>query len=398
MTSADGVLTVGGGIAGLATALTVARAGLTVRVLEQSSSFAEIGAGIELAPNATRVLRRLGLLEQVVAAGVTPRRLVLMSAVSGAELSSLDLGERFRARYGAPYVVCSRNDLLTALLEACHAEPRIALETDRDVTAVAGAANDDEAATATCADGTTYHAAGLIGADGLWSSVRPLRADDAPVCSGFVSYRGAIPLAEATHPAPLDEVVAWIGPGLHFVQYALREGELYNQVAVFRSDEYDAGVEEWGSPEELDHTFAATCGEVREGLRAIKRDRRWYMYDREPFDSWTAHRLTLVGDAAHPMLQYLAQGACQAIEDAAALGDAIRQHTTAGSDIDGIPKAFLAYQEARAAQAARVQRNARFWGDIWHTDGLAARLRDEILRMRAPDDYQHTDWLYHPVT
>lgn len=388
------VLVVGGGIGGLAAALCLARAGAEVRVLERSSEFVEVGAGIQLAPNATRLLACWGLLERITAAGVRPRRLVIRSAVSGDELGWLDPGEAFCERYGAPYVVCHRNDLLAALLAACREMAAVALEVDREVVE---ASVGEDSVEVVCADGSSYRGAGLVGADGLRSRIRSLVAEDEPICAGFASYRGAIPLADATRPAALDEVVVWIGPGQHFVQYALHEGDLYNQVAVFRSAEYAAGVEDWGSPGELDRAFAGSYPEIREALKSIRRDARWYMYDREPLDRWSAGRLTLLGDAAHPMLQYLAQGACQALEDAGALGDAVAERTSRGR-LDGLPGAFLAYEAARSAQAARVQRGARLWGDIWHTsDPVAVLLRDTIMRSNRPDDFHHTDWLYHPV-
>jgi salicylate hydroxylase len=189
-------------------------------------------------------------------------------------------------------------------------------------------------------------------------------------------------------------VVAWIGPDLHFVQYPLRAGQIYNQVGVFRSRRYaaDPGLAdgEWGGPGELDDAFGACCAQVREATGFLWRDRWWPMYDREPLAGWTRGRIALLGDAAHPMLQYLAQGACQAIEDADALARALA--ACPGPQLTG--KALAGYQAERATHAARVQRTARTWGDIWHVGGVGALLRDELFRRRPADDYSYTDWLY----
>lgn len=389
--SAGEMIVVGGGIGGLATALAVAQSGWSVRVLERAGRFGEIGAGIQLAPNATRFLAQLGLLEQIVDVGVMPRRLVLRHAVTGNELTALDLGEGFRSAYGAPYVVLHRGDLLTILVDACARHANVCLEAGREVNEVSPT---PEAVEVGCAGGARYSAAALVGADGLWSTVRRRFSDDEPVCSGFVSYRGAVPLHTVAEHPTLDDMVAWIGPGLHFVQYALRRKELYNQVAVFRSDEYLAGQEDWGTPEELDRRFSATCPQIRSALPSLGRDNRWPMYDREPIPTWTEGRMTLVGDAAHPMLQYLAQGACQAFEDAGALAAALRRHAPAGGAQGSVPAAFSAYEQMRAPHTARVQRAARVWGDIWHTDGVGAMLRDELLAQRDADDRRHIDWLY----
>ena len=387
------ILVVGGGIGGLTAALALARDGYQVRVLEKAAQFAELGAGLQLAPNATRILSRLGVLDRVLDAGVRPRRLLLRSAVTADELTALDLGEPFAARYQAPYVVMHRSDLLAILYEACQAAG-VELCPDSDVRAVTDGA---DAATAECADGTRHDGAAVIAADGLHSGVRRLFTDDQPVCSGFAAYRGTAGVHEVTARSRLDEVVAWIGPDLHFVQYPLRAGQIYNQVAVFRSPKYAADPHladgQWGGPDELDEAFAACCPQVREATGFLWRDRWWPMYDREPLAGWTRGRITLLGDAAHPMLQYLAQGACQAIEDADALARALA--ACGGRELIG--QALAHYAATRAAHAARVQRTARIWGDIWHVSGVGALLRDELFRRRPADDYSYTDWLYGPV-
>jgi 3-hydroxybenzoate 6-monooxygenase len=387
------ILIVGGGIGGLTAALALARDGYQVRVLEKAAQFAELGAGLQLAPNATRILSRLGVLDRVLDAGVRPRRLLLRGAVTADELTALDLGEPFAARYQAPYVVMHRSDLLAILYEACQAAG-VELCPDSDVRAVTDGA---DAATAECADGTRHDGAAVIAADGLHSVVRRLFTADQPVCSGFAAYRGTARIDQVTARSRLDEVVAWIGPDLHFVQYPLRAGQIYNQVAVFRSPKYAAcpGVADgqWGGPDELDEAFQACCPQVREATGFLWRDRWWPMYDREPLAVWTRGRIALLGDAAHPMLQYLAQGACQAIEDADALARALA--ACPGRELIG--QALAHYAATRATHAARVQRTARTWGDIWHVSGVGALLRDELFRRRPADDYSYTDWLYGPV-
>jgi salicylate hydroxylase len=174
---------------------------------------------------------------------------------------------------------------------------------------------------------------------------------------------------------------------LHFVQYPIRGGKLFNQVAVFRSARYRPGTDDWGTPDELDAAFAVGCDAVQAGIARIRRDRRWTMYDREPVARWSAGRVALLGDAAHPMLQYLAQGACQALEDAVVVADALAAH-------DDPAAAFEAYRQQRYLRTARVQYSARLFGEIWHTGDVGATLRDAMLAPRRDDDFGHVDWLY----
>ncbi|HWT04686.1 MAG TPA: FAD-dependent monooxygenase [Xanthomonadales bacterium] len=379
------LLIAGGGIGGLAAALAVARTGRSVRVLEREARFGEIGAGLQLAPNASHALARLGVLEAIAAHAVFPRRIVWRDARSGAQVTALDLGGAFRAHFGHPYVVMHRGDLLDVLLAACRADSRIVLEASRGVVDVE---DRGDSVRAVCADGTTYNGTALVAADGLWSRLRKLVHDDGePVAARYVAYRGTLPVAELWEGAGLDDVTLWTAPGLHFVQYPIRGGQLFNQVAVFRSDRYRPDSDDWGTPDELDAHFAVGCAPVQAGIARIGRDRHWTMYDREPIANWSRGRLALLGDAAHPMLQYLAQGACQALEDAVVLAGALAAN-------DDPAAAFLAYRDARHLRTARVQYSARLFGEIWHVGDVGATLRDAMLAARRDDDFAHVEWLY----
>jgi len=396
MTADVPVLIIGGGIGGMTAALALARAGFAAHIVERSPEFGEIGAGIQLAPNALRILDGLGVLPELMAPAVRLGHLVLMHADTGEHLTTVNFGEPFERRYGYAYTVMHRGDLLAVLSDACRAEDRITLETSREVTELS---DDGGPARIGFADGGGYECGAAIGADGLWSAARALVSGDHPVCQKFVAYRGTLPVGDVTLlpsgngvPAGPDDEIIWIGPGKHLVQYPIRRGELYNQVAVFRSRSYSGEAEltgRWGTPAELDQAFAASCGPVRAGVALVSRDRRWVMYDREPLENWTTGRITLLGDAAHPMVQYLAQGACQAIEDADCLARQLTRY-----DGDAV-KAFAAYQAERIPRTALIQRSARIWGQIWHDDGpVIPLLRDRILTRRAPDDYTELDWLY----
>jgi salicylate hydroxylase len=379
-------LVVGGGIGGLAAALALAQQGRTVHVLERAEAFAEVGAGLQLAPNASRALNRLGVLESVRKTAVFPQRLVWMDALTGEGVASLDLGKPFQSRYGYPYVVMHRSDLLESLLLACQQHPSVTLETSRHVIDVE---DHGEEAEAICADGSRYRCELLVGADGLRSAVRSLLVGKSePVCSHYVAYRGTIPMERMSALAGSDNVMMWTGPDMHLVQYPVRRGELYNQVAVFRSDRYSPDHDEWGTQDEMAVRFAQACPAVKDALTMIATNRRWPLFDRLPIEQWTRGRIVLLGDAAHPMLQYLAQGAAQALEDACALADAIASH---GNDLTA---ALTGYADVRRPRTARVQHTARIFGEIIHMEPVGARARNTLLARRRDDDYTPVDWLY----
>lgn len=379
-------LVVGGGIGGLSVALAVARAGREVQLLERASEFTEIGAGLQFGPNATRMLDRLGLYDELVRTAVLPRCAVMRHARTAEPLTLLDLDESFVDRYGYPYVVVHRGDLLAILVDACRREPLIHLENDKTVVE---AWSDAESAGVRCEDGSLYRTELLVGADGLHSVVRGLVSDDEPVASGFVAYRGTLPMLDVTTEVAEDEVVLWVGTGMHLIQYPVRRGEVYNQVAVYRSESFRRGDPDPGGEDELFGAFSQACEEVQTHVGRIQRDRNWPIFDRDPLETWISGRAVLIGDAAHPMLQYLGQGACQALEDALALADALAEPGVGTGD------AIREYERRRLPRASQCQRRARMWGEVWHTgDPVMLGLRDRVLRGRQPADYSELDWLY----
>jgi salicylate hydroxylase len=380
------VLVIGGGIGGVAAALASAEAGHKTKIFEQAPQFGEIGAGIQMGPNAMAVLDRFGVADEISKHAVFPQRLVLKDVYTAKELSSLDLGEEFKAKYGFPYIVLHRSDLHRVLVEAAEKNPLISLVNDQIIDTVE---ENAEGVTVTNQRGEQFNGKAVIGADGLWSKTRKYFADDEAICSHYVAYRGTVPIEEISSDANMDDVIMWIGPNLHVVQYPVRKGELYNQVVVFKSQNYKSDSDDWGTPEEMDQVFEGCHPLVEKALSFIQRQIRWPMYDRLPIDNWTKGKFTLLGDAAHPMLQYLAQGGCQALEDAAYLANMLQEHG------ENFEQAFLAYQEERIPRTAKVQKNARTWGEIIHAvDPTSILLRDTLLETTAAKDFEMIEWLY----
>lgn len=381
------VIIIGGGIGGLATALALALKGLPSVLLEQSAEFREVGAGIQLGPNVFRRFEALGIRAAIEADAVFPQNLIMRDALTGEEVTRMPLGDQARAHWGMPYAVTHRADLHNTLLQACLAQSLITLRTNAKMTAWA---DSGESVTVTLADGETIQGNSMIACDGLWSQVREqIVGDGKPRVSGHIAYRAVLPVAEVPQGQFENNVVLWAGPKTHLVHYPLRRSELYNLVAVFHSNRYEEGWNSFGDVAELNERFQNQQPQVHKLLGKIEAWRMWVLCDREPVANWTKGRVVLLGDAAHPMLQYLAQGACMAIEDAVCLADKLAQ------SISDPNRAFLAYQSERYLRTARVQVMARVYGDFYHATGPVRELRNMALGGRTKEQaYAGNDWLY----
>jgi 3-hydroxybenzoate 6-monooxygenase len=382
------ILVAGGGIGGLAAAHALALKGLAVRVLEQAPEFREIGAGIQLGPNVFGALERLGLKEAVLADVHRPPAMEMRCALSGESITRIPLDDpRFLDKFKQPYAVIHRHDLHSVFIDACRHNNLVSLETDRTV---ADFEQDDESVTLTLRSGERIRGRALIGCDGMWSKVRDkVIGDGKPLVSGHIAYRAVLKREEVPKDLWSPDVILWAGPRTHLVHYPLRRGEIYNLVAVFHSKRY---VEGWNAEADAGDLWAHFQGQRPEVIRMLERIETWRMWvlcDREPVKEWTNGRITLLGDAAHPMLQYLAQGACMATEDAVALADKVSEAP------DDLPAAFRAYVQQRYLRTARVQIMARIYGDFYHARGPAAELRNMMLGPRTPEEsYEGISWLY----
>ncbi|MFF9808204.1 FAD-dependent oxidoreductase [Streptomyces coeruleorubidus] len=390
------VLVVGGGIGGLSAALALARQGLRVRLYEQATEFGEVGAGLQIAPNCTRILHEYGLLDATVQLGVLPEHMIMKDALDATELTRVDLKDMER-RYGFPYMVIHRSDLHGVLLRGCE---RAGVELVTGARCVSYE-NTERGARVTFDGGGTDEAEIVIAADGLHSVARKLIVDDEPVNSAYVAYRGAVPFEQVRANAVHEkDVVLYVGPHCHFVQYPLRGGHMFNQVAVFQSPKALAGEDDWGTPDELDRAFEGTCDQVQKGLPLMWRDRWWRMFDREPIMKWVTGRIALLGDAAHPPLQYMAQGAVMAIEDGWVLGRHVgaqqAKRSEGGSGVDW-EVALAAYEAVRPEHCRRVVLTARSWGELWHHVGVRREQRNAVMRARDTYDYSFMDWIYGPT-
>jgi salicylate hydroxylase len=368
----------------------LARHGHRVSVLEQQPEFGEIGAGIQLGPNIFRMFEYLGLTQAIGEVAYFPPGLGMNDVRTGEKVVRVPLGDAARAQYGYPYGVIYRVDIHNVFLEACKALPSIALRTGCKVEAFE---QDGRGVRLHLAGGETLEGDALVGADGLWSRVRQsVVGDGKPRVSGHIAYRAVLKREEV--PAHLwhDDVLLWGGEKTHLVHYPLRRGELFNLVAVFHSNKYDEGWNTFGDTAELHERFEHAVPQVKELLGKIDTWKMWVLCDREPVKNWSDRRVTLLGDAAHPMLQYLAQGAGQAIEDAVVLGEALAH--TQGK----VEEAFLAYQQARYLRTGRVQLTARFYGDIYHASGVTRELRNRMFQSGEESaGFAGLKWMYQGI-
>ncbi len=380
-------LVAGGGIGGLVAAYALASKGFAVRVFEQAPEFKELGAGIQLGPNVFRALERIGLKADMLADAWVPGMLQMRDALTGEEVTTVPLGEAFVARFKQPYAVTHRADIHGVYLRACQDSNLVSLENSRRVDDFT---DHGDSVTLRLEGGEEVRGRALIGCDGMWSKVREkIVGDGAPRVSGHIAYRAVLKREDVPDDLWRPDVILWAGPKTHFVHYPLRRGTLYNLVAVFHSDRY---VEGWNAEGAKDELFARFQGQRPEVLRLLERIETWRMWvlcDREPVKEWTKGRATLLGDAAHPMLQYLAQGACMATEDAVCLAEKV------AASPDDVPAAFRAYQQQRYLRTGRVQIMARVYGEFYHARGVAAELRYAALHGRtAQQAYDGMAWLY----
>jgi 3-hydroxybenzoate 6-monooxygenase len=380
------VIVAGGGIGGIAAALALVRQGLAVKVLEQASELGEIGAGIQLGPNAFSAFDALGVGDAARARAVHIEEMVMHDALDETLVGRIPTGEAFRQRFGNPYAVIHRADVHHTLLEAARRATGIEVMTRTQVQAVE---QDGHGVTVIDSEGRRHHGRALIGADGVKSAVRRQCVGDEARVSGHVVYRAVV--AREDFPADLrwNAASIWVGPNCHLVHYPLRGGEQYNVVVTFHSRQAETwGVSE-GNADEVQSYFEGICPRARQLIELPLSWKRWATADREPIGTWSFGRVTLLGDAAHPTLQYLAQGACMALEDAVTLGEALRR---CGPDLEA---AFVLYERSRVARTARVVLSAREMGRLFHAQGVERLVRNDLWKGRTPERfYDALEWLY----
>ena len=380
------VLVAGGGIGGLAAALALVRQGFSVEVFEQAPEIGEIGAGIQLGPNAFSAFEALGVGEKARSLAIHIDHMVMHDALDETQVGLIPTGEAFCQRFGNPYAVIHRADVHGCLLEGAQATGRVQVQTSTRIERI-----EQDAASVTVHDqrGRAYRGQALIGADGVKSAVRQQYVGDEARVTGHVVYRAVVDKADFPFDLQWNAASIWVGPNCHLVHYPLRGGEQYNVVVTFHSRE----PEEWGvrdgSKAEVEIYFQGICPKARQLIELPKSWKRWATADRDPIAQWTFGLVTLLGDAAHPTTQYLAQGACMAMEDAVTLGEALRVHN------NNWTQALDLYQRSRVPRTARIVLSSREMGRIYHAKGVERLVRNGLWKGRTPERfYDAMEWLY----
>jgi salicylate hydroxylase len=391
VTAARTVIIAGAGIGGLTAALALAQRGFEVTLLEAADRLEEIGAGLQLSPNAARVLVALGIAERLKPLVVVPEHLVVRNARSGRLLAQGPLGATSAQRFGAPYWVIHRGDLQAALRDAVAATPGITLRLGSKVESFMAEPDSVVVSASHGSQPLALRAQALIAADGLWSALRQqLGHATAPRPAGQTAWRTLVPIDAAPTNAALPAVNLWLGTDAHLVHYPVKAGRMINVVAIVDDDWREPGWSTPGSPRALLDRFSAEQwhASARDLLTACERWQKWALFDCPPLASWGKGRGTLLGDAAHPMLPYLAQGAAMAIEDAAVLAACLDRNPD-------VPAALRTYEASRLPRTTRVQRDASRNGTVYHMSGAAAALRSLALMIMGGDRLiSRYDWLY----
>ncbi len=380
------ILIAGGGIGGLTAALALARAGFDVTVLEKAARLGEVGAGIQLGPNAFRAFDALGVGDTMRGMAIFVDSLRLMDALTAEEICHIDLGADFRARFGNPYAVIHRGDLHAVFLRACEAHERVTLRTSAEVVRYE---QDGTGVLAILSDGQRLRGAALIGADGLWSHIRrQVVGDGPPRVSGHTTYRSVIPTEHMPEALRWNAATLWAGPKCHIVHYPLQGWKTFNLVVTYHNDAPEPVAGKPVTEAEVFAGFEHVHPTAQSIIRHGRDWRLWVLCDRDPVENWVDGRVALLGDAAHPMLQYMAQGACMAMEDSVCLAECLAR--------DAVEPALAAYNAQRALRTARVQLTSRAVGEhIYHPAGAHAALRNAIMRAKSQAEWRETlAWLY----
>ncbi|MEA2983233.1 MAG: hypothetical protein QOF09_5056 [Alphaproteobacteria bacterium] len=390
MASSRNIVVAGAGIGGLSAALMLAQSGFRVTLLEQSERLEETGAGIQLSPNATRILIALGLGERLRADAFVPEAVAIKTA-SGGKLARVPLGGEVERRYGAPYWAIHRGDLQAALLEAVRASPDIVLRLGTRVEDFVVHAKGLSIACRHGAIAADEHGIALIGADGLWSGLRARLGQAPPEFRQRTAWRALIPADQVEEEFRAPDVQLWLGPDAHVVHYPVKSGTLINIVAIVNDNWAEPGWSVKGNRAELLTHYSQWhwALPVREFLAVPEQWLKWALYDVPPLSRWGDGPVTLLGDAAHPMLPFLAQGAAMAIEDAAVLADNLARNP------DDPAAAMRSYERARRRRTERVQRAARSNGRIYHLTAGEALARNLLLRVAGGKMLlRRYNWLY----
>jgi 2-polyprenyl-6-methoxyphenol hydroxylase-like FAD-dependent oxidoreductase len=384
----DPILVVGGGLGGASISLALARKGFRVRLLEQAPEFGVIGYGIQLGPNVFPMFDRLGVADAVLGQAIVPDALRMIDSVDAGLIMKIPTGASFQQRFKRPYILIHRVDLHRILLDACERQANVEL---MPLTGAESFEDRGDHVRLRTTDNRTIEGAALIGADGLRSTIRQQMLDEGePRMIGYVAHRTIVPMADVRVDVHRNEMVMWSGPGFHIITYPLRRHTLFNIVAVFRTSTYAERGDHAGYRAELDHTYRDSHPTMKALLAMMDLERRWAISDRDPIRHWSNGRVTLLGDAAHPTLQSLAQGACMAIEDAVCLAEMIE---LAEGDF---AEAFRNYERARYLRTARVQYESRYlWDNFYHVEGIEREVMRQSASARSEQDvFDCVAWLY----